>query len=113
MRKLLLLALVPVLVLMLALPATAQEDANLINGIPPANGVAYTPEEIQTLNEPLRMCIFTCYPAIMYDPDFGVWYYYYFDTGAWYWVIPLNRRSDLSPKVRILQTGSSELSLFT
>ena len=85
MRKLLLLALVPVLVLMLALPATAQEDADLINGIPPANGVAYSPEEIQTLNEPLRMCIFTCYPAIMYDPDYGAWYYYYFDAGAWYW----------------------------
>ena len=85
MRKLLLLALVPVLVLMLALPATAQEDANLINGIPPANGVAYSPEEIQTLNEPLRMCIFTCYPAILYDPDYSAWYYYYFDTGAWYW----------------------------
>jgi len=85
MRKLLLLALVSVLVLMLALPATAQEDADLINGIPPANGVAYSPEEIQTLNEPLRMCIFTCYPAIMYDPDYGAWYYYYFDTGAWYW----------------------------
>jgi len=83
--RLLLLALVPVLVLMLALPATAQEDAELINGIPPANGVAYSPEEIQTLNEPLRMCIFTCYPAIMYDPDYGAWYYYYFDTGAWYW----------------------------
>ena len=94
-------------------PVLAQENTELINGIPPANGVAYSPEEIQTLNEPLRMCIFTCYPAIMYDPDFGVWYYYYFDTGAWYWVIPLNRRSDLSPKVRILQTGSSELSLFT
>jgi len=85
MRKLLLLALVPVLVLMLALPTTAQEDADLIKGIPPANGVAYSPEEIQTLNEPLRMCIFTCYPAIMYDPDYGAWYYYYFDTGAWYW----------------------------
>ena len=85
MRKLLLLALVPVLVLMLALPATAQEDADLIKGIPPANGVTYSPEEIQTLNEPLRMCIFTCYPAIMYDPDYGAWYYYYFDTGAWYW----------------------------
>ena len=85
MRKLLLLALVPVLVLMLALPATAQEDADLIKGIPPANGVTYSPEEIQTLNEPLRSCIFTCYPAIMYDPDYGAWYYYYFDTGAWYW----------------------------
>ena len=85
MRKLLLLALVPVLMLMLALPATAQEDADLIKGIPPANGVTYSPEEIQTLNEPLRMCIFTCYPAIMYDPDYGAWYYYYFDTGAWYW----------------------------
>ena len=83
--RLLLLALVPVLVLMLALPATAQEHADLINGIPPANGVAYSPEEIHTLNEPLRMCIFTCYPAIMYDPDYGAWYYYYFDTGAWYW----------------------------
>ena len=85
MRKLLLMALVPLLVLMLALPATAQEDADLIKGIPPANGVAYSLEEIQTLNEPLRSCIFTCYPAIMYDPDYGAWYYYYFDTGAWYW----------------------------
>ena len=85
MKKLLLLALMLVLVLVLALPATAQENADLINGIPPANGVAYSPEEIQTLNEPLRMCIFTCYPAIMYDPDYGAWYYYYFDTGAWYW----------------------------
>lgn len=85
MRKLLLLALVPMLVLLMALPATAQEDVDLIRGIPPANGVAYSPEEIQTLNEPLRMCIFTCYPAIMYDPDYGAWYYYYFDTGAWYW----------------------------
>ncbi len=85
MRKLLLLALVSVLVLVLALPAGAQEDADLINGIPPANGVAYSPEEIQTFNEPLRMCIFTCYPAIMYDPDLGAWYYYYYDTGAWYW----------------------------
>ena len=46
---------------------------------------AYSPEEIQTLNEALRMCIFTCYPAIMYDPGYGAWYYYYFDTGAWYW----------------------------
>jgi hypothetical protein len=85
MRKLLLLALVCVLVLALALPARAQEDADFINGIPPANGVAYSPEEIQTLNEPLRMCIFTCYPAIMYDPNYGAWYYYYYDTGAWYW----------------------------
>ena len=85
MRKLQLLTLVPVLVLVLALPAPAQENADLINGIPPANGVTYSPEEIQTLNEPLRMCIFTCYPAIMYDPDYGAWYYYYFDTGAWYW----------------------------
>jgi hypothetical protein len=85
MRKLLLLALVSMLVLVLAMPAMAQEDADLIRGIPPANGVAYSPEEIQTLNEPLRMCIFTCYPAIMYDPDYGAWYYYYFDTGAWYW----------------------------
>ena len=83
--RLLLLALVPVLVLVLASPAMTQEDAALIRGIPPANGVAYSPEEIQTLNEPLRMCIFTCYPAIMYDPDYGAWYYYYFDTGAWYW----------------------------
>ena len=85
MRKLLLLALVSVLVLALASPASAQEDADLINGIPPANGVAYSPEEIQTFNEPLRMCIFTCYPAIMYDPNYGAWYYYYYDTGAWYW----------------------------
>jgi len=54
------MALVPLLMLVLALPATAQEDADLINGIPSANGVAYSPEEIQTLNEPLRMCIFTC-----------------------------------------------------
>ena len=83
----LVLALVSALVLVLAIPATAQEDtdSSLINGIPPANGVAYSPEEMQTLNEPLRMCIFTCYPAVMYDPDYSAWYYYYFDTGAWYW----------------------------
>jgi hypothetical protein len=104
MKKLLLLALMPVLVLVLAIPATAQEDtdsydcaaqgmrqiesgacAPLINSIPPANGVAYSPEEIQTLNEPLRSCIFTCYPAIMYDLDYSAWYYYYYDTGDWYW----------------------------
>ncbi len=79
--------LVAVLVgtLLAASPVLAQEDTELINGVPPANGVAYSPEEIQTLNEPLRMCIFTCYPAIMDDPGYGAWYYYYFDTGAWYW----------------------------
>ena len=22
---------------------------------------------------------------IMYDPEYGAWYYHYFDTGAWYW----------------------------
>jgi hypothetical protein len=105
MKKLLVLALVTsLLVPSTARSVMAQEDtdpydcaaqgmwqlesgacAPFINGIPPANGVAYSPEEVQTLNEPLRMCIFTCYPMIRYDPDYGAWYYYYYDTGAWYW----------------------------
>ena len=92
--KLLLIALVPTLVLMLSIPAEAQEGANpydcaaqgmrqiesgacapYIGGVPPANGVAYEPDELWAINDWRHI----------YDRDAGAWYWQQYSTGYWYW----------------------------
>ena len=88
MRKLLLMALVPVLVLVLALPATAQEGYDPNNcwaqGMKP--GGAYECAPLGTMTSPER----GANPNVgdwqlYYDYEYGAWVWYFPPTGEWEW----------------------------
>jgi len=88
------ITLVSMMVLMLTMPAVAQESADpyncaaqgmrqiesgacapLIGGVWPANGAVYTPEELWAINDWRHI----------YDRDAGAWYWQQYSTGYWYW----------------------------